>query len=72
MENQKECPYCGSERTTKKGLRRTKTIGVRIIRRCKACSRKYTVGHETETPAPGPTPVPEPNQIENQLAGPSG
>lgn len=68
MEDQNECPYCGSGRTTKKGVRRTKTIGVRIIRRCKACNRKYTVRHEIQQPAPAP----EPPQLENPPAGSGG
>jgi transcriptional regulator NrdR family protein len=37
-----KCPYCGSSDTTGKGVRKTKTMGVRRIRRCKACRRKFT------------------------------
>ena len=37
-----KCPYCGSSDTVSKGVRRNKTVGVRRIRRCKACHRKFT------------------------------
>jgi hypothetical protein len=38
-----KCPYCGEEgRTVCKGFRRTKTMGKRRIRLCKACGRKFT------------------------------
>ena len=37
-----KCPYCGSTDTTGKGVRKTKSMGVRRIRRCKACRRKFT------------------------------
>ena len=35
------CPYCGSS-SIGKGVRKTKTMGVRRIRQCKACKRKFT------------------------------
>lgn len=39
-----QCPYesCGSTNTVSKGVRRTKTMGARRIRRCKDCGRKFT------------------------------
>ena len=37
-----KCPYCGSTDTASKGVRRTKTMGDRTIRRCKGCGRKFT------------------------------
>jgi hypothetical protein len=37
-----KCPYCGQSDTVSKGVRRTKTLGERRIRRCKACNRKFT------------------------------
>ena len=38
-----KCPYgCGSTNTVSKGVRKTKTIGVRRIRLCKNCGRKFT------------------------------
>ena len=37
-----KCPYCGSTETVSKGVRKTKTLGDRRIRRCKACRRKFT------------------------------
>jgi len=61
-----ECP-CGSTDTTSKGFRKTKTLGVRRIRRCRACGRKFTpknqqpveVVPDAESPAQGnPTDQP--------------
>jgi hypothetical protein len=39
-----KCPYsgCGSTNTVSKGSRKTKSIGVRKIRLCKSCGRKFT------------------------------
>ena len=37
-----KCPFCGSHRSVKKGVRATKTMGVRKLRRCKDCGRKFT------------------------------
>jgi len=37
-----KCPYCGASATVSKGIRRTKTMGDRRIRRCKGCRRKFT------------------------------
>ena len=38
------CPYCGATgaSTTAKGYRKTKTMGVRRVRFCRACGRKFT------------------------------
>ena len=37
------CPYCGTAgQTIQKGFRRTKTLGLRKIRLCKKCHRKFT------------------------------
>ena len=36
------CPWCGASSTIKKGFRKTKTMGKRRIRLCKACGRKFT------------------------------
>ena len=38
-----KCPYCGSTTSTLKGFRKTLTLGIRRIRRCKACKRRFTV-----------------------------
>jgi len=38
----RKCPYCGSTATSRKGRRRTKTMGDRAIFRCKSCRRKFT------------------------------
>lgn len=37
-----KCPYCQSTDNTGKGVRVTKTQGVRRIRRCRGCGRKFT------------------------------
>lgn len=37
-----KCPYCGGTDTASKGARKTKTMGLRKIRRCKGCGRKFT------------------------------
>jgi len=37
-----KCPYCGQSRTVSKGVRKTKSMGDRRIRLCKACGRKFT------------------------------
>jgi len=39
-----KCPYsgCGSTNTVSKGIRKTKTMGIRKLRFCKACGRKFT------------------------------
>ncbi len=37
-----KCPYCSSAATVSKGVRKTKQLGDRRIRRCKACRRKFT------------------------------
>jgi len=39
-----KCPYagCDSTNTVSKGSRKTKSMGVRKIRLCKGCGRKFT------------------------------
>ena len=61
-------PYkceCGSTDTVSKGVRRTKTMGDRRIRLCKACGRKFTPKNQkmmdsAEPPAPDKEPVAAP------------
>ena len=36
------CIFCGGTESVGKGVRRTKTLGLRRIRLCKACGRKFT------------------------------
>jgi len=36
------CPFCGAGKSVSKGVRKTKTMGDRRIRLCKACGRKFT------------------------------
>ncbi len=46
-----KCPYpdCGSTRTTSKGVRKTKTMGLRKLRYCKDCKRKFTPRNQKPT-----------------------
>ena len=37
-----KCPKCGSNESVSKGVRKTKLLGIRRLRRCKACGRKFT------------------------------
>jgi len=53
-----KCIHCGSTDTTSKGSRRTKTVGIRRIRRCKACGRRFTPRNQKPVPYEGSeTPV---------------
>jgi hypothetical protein len=52
-----KCPYCGSTDTASKGARKTKTMGLRKIRRCRGCGRKFTPRSQKLTPAEAPGPV---------------
>ena len=40
-----KCPYCGSSATRPKGCRRTVSMGLRKLRLCTACNRRFTVGN---------------------------
>jgi transcriptional regulator NrdR family protein len=40
------CPFCSSQKSQKKGIRKTKTMGTRRIRLCKGCGRKFTPKHQ--------------------------
>ena len=41
------CPYCGvAGKNVGKGYRQTKTMGLRRIRRCRSCGRKFTPKHQ--------------------------
>lgn len=70
-----KCPYCESTETVSKGARKTKTLGDRKIRRCKACRRKFTPKNQpTADPLEAPTTAPyyeqeveEPPKIEPEL-----
>ena len=46
------CRFCGSVRSVGKGVRRTKTMGNRRIRRCKDCGRKFTPKHQKPVEIP--------------------
>jgi hypothetical protein len=61
-----KCPYCGGTDTASKGARKTKTMGLRKIRRCKGCGRKFTPKSQksiqAETPNSTQSEIPEPIQ----------
>ena len=44
-----KCPYCGESRSVSKGVRKTKTLGDRKVRLCKACNRKFTPENQKQT-----------------------
>lgn len=48
-----KCIYCGSTDTTSKGSRTTKTMGIRKIRRCKSCGRRFTPRNQELVPHEG-------------------
>ena len=50
-----KCPFCGEENSISKGVRKTKTMGNRRIRLCKACRRKFTPKHQAYLDQPEPT-----------------
>ena len=52
-----KCPYCGSSRTTGKGKRVTKQMGIRKIRYCKDCKRKFTPQNQKPVEAEVVEPV---------------
>jgi transcriptional regulator NrdR family protein len=37
-----KCPYCKSGHTVAKGHRKTLTLGLRPLRKCKNCGRRFT------------------------------
>jgi len=47
-----KCPYegCGSTNTVRKGARVTKTLGIRKIRKCRSCGRKFTPKNQKSIP----------------------
>ena len=48
-----KCIHCGSTDTTSKGARKTKTMGIRKIRRCKSCGRRFTPRNQKSVPYEG-------------------
>jgi hypothetical protein len=53
-----KCIHCGSTDTTSKGARRTKTLGIRRIRRCRSCGRRFTPRHQKDSSVQGPESAP--------------
>ena len=48
-----KCPFCGATESVSKGVRKTKTMGVRRIRLCKACGKKFTPKNQKAVEASG-------------------
>lgn len=59
-----KCPHCGQSTTVSKGVRKTKTMGVRRIRLCKACGRKFTPRNQPATTEDRPTPPTQPAEAD--------
>ncbi len=62
------CPFCGQSRATRKGVRRTKTMGIRRIYRCKACGRKFTPRNQNPQHDQAPKQEQEQEAIEQERA----
>ncbi len=68
-----KCPFCGASDSIRKGLRRTKQMGIRQIRRCRACKRKFTPRNQKpiDAPAHGTGKAgPQPGNSGSPSAGP--
>ena len=52
-----KCIHCGSTDTTTKGSRHTKTMGIRRIRRCRSCGRRFTPKHQKNNTAQMPESI---------------
>ena len=63
-----KCPYCGSTDNVNKGVRKTKTMGLRKIRRCKSCGRKFTPRNQQAAADGG---VPADLTVASQVATPA-
>jgi hypothetical protein len=79
------CPSCGSNRSQKKGVRITKTMGARRIRLCKNCGKKFSPKNHkpvqvediqtgatsvTESKVPAAVELNEPELTETQIPEP--
>lgn len=51
-----KCPYCGLSNSVPRGIRETKTMGVRKICRCLSCNRRFTPRNQQPSVADGDTP----------------
>ena len=49
------CPYCRSSHTISKGTRPTATMGKRLLRVCRDCKRKFTIGRRLPEQKPIPS-----------------
>jgi hypothetical protein len=64
------CIHCGSTHSVRKGHRRTKAMGIRQIRRCKDCGRKFTPRNQKVAPDPAVTAMPGQDARPAQQAAP--
>ena len=64
-----KCPYCGSTDNVNKGVRKTKTMGLRKIRRCKSCGRKFTPRYQQGVSDEGTPEASEPTSDTNEDNG---
>ncbi len=62
-----KCPFCGESASVGKGYRRTKTMGKRRIRLCKACGRKFTPKNQQMRDEDTTVQQPEQGAEENAL-----
>lgn len=64
-----KCPFCAvAGRSVKKGHRRTKTMGKRRIRLCRACGKKFTPKNQKPVESDGTDreqPDSEPDQVDD-------
>jgi hypothetical protein len=68
-----KCP-CGSSNNTSKGVRKTKTMGVRRIRLCKDCGKKFTPRNQKANELEGqqvPEAIAEPAAAAAETARPA-
>ena len=63
------CPYCGTPgKSVAKGYRSTKTMGLRRIRFCRACNRKFTPKHQKPPSPEAPSPEPPEQSTEDSAS----
>lgn len=63
-----KCPYCEKQETVSKGRRRTKTMGDRWIRLCKACGRKFTPKNQKSMEPSASVPAGQAATVEMSVA----
>jgi hypothetical protein len=66
-----KCIHCGGTDTTGKGARKTKTMGIRKIRRCRSCGRRFTPKNQKPVQY-GSTEAPQAETTESSEPGRAG